>query len=241
MKHKKATIIFILFILFFGVNTYNSYSQMLHTVVALTGNVFDAVTKEPVTVFIIVHDENGDIVGATRSNKFENGNYYVTGLKPGNKYTIILKQQKYFMEKYNIQIANTNRYEEISRDFLVKPLYEGVKIPFPVPPFELNKSKLRYGAEEILTGMSNTLVNNEDVDVEIHCYPDDRGNKKENIDLTSERCKSLMNYFTRQGIEASRLSIKPHENTDPDNPPPTKKRAKGKRYIGSSYIVVTNK
>lgn len=206
-------------------------------VVALTGNVFDAVTKEPQTVFITVNDENGERVNATRSNAGENGYYYITGLKAGKKYTVILKKTKYFLEKFEINIANSDKYEEISKDFLIKPLFDGAKIPVPVPPFELNKAKLRFGAEELLIDLTNTLRNNEKVKVSIECYPDE-SNNKENQKLTEDRCKALKDFFVTNGIDPTRIILKPSAKTDPSNPPPTKMRAKGKRYIGPTYIVV---
>jgi hypothetical protein len=217
-----------------------SSGAQFYTVVALTGNVFDAVTKEPQTVIITINDENGERVNATRSNAGENGYYYLTGLKPGKKYTIILKKQKYFLEKFDIEIAASDKYEEISKDFLIKPLFEGAKIPVPVPPFELNKSKLRFGADDLLIEMANTLKNNEKVKVSIECYPDGAGNAKENQQLTEERCNSLKEYFVSYGIESGRIKLVPSGKTDPNNPPPTKMRAKGKRYIGPTYIVVTD-
>ncbi|MFH1051077.1 MAG: OmpA family protein [bacterium] len=238
MKINKKQIFILTALFVYGIMAFNANAQMLTTVVAVTGNIFDAVTKEPQTVFVIVLDENGNKVTATRSNAYENGYYYVTGLKPGNKYIIRLKKTKYFLENYEIFIANSDKYEEISRDFLVKPLFVGAKIPFQVPPFELNKSKLRYGAEEFLSDITNTLVNNSEVEIEIHSYPDAIGNKSENLTLTTERCKSLLNHFVTNGIANTRLTIKPHDSVDPDNPPPTKTKAKGKRYIGPSYIIV---
>ncbi|KKS83894.1 MAG: hypothetical protein UV60_C0031G0002 [Parcubacteria group bacterium GW2011_GWA2_43_11] len=91
MKVNKIKFVLIVLFLAAGFLNNRAESQLLNTVVALTGNVFDAVTKEPVTVFVIVNDEWGNKVTATRSNAFENGYYYVTGLRPGNKYTIILE------------------------------------------------------------------------------------------------------------------------------------------------------
>jgi len=238
INKKQIFILAVLFVTLFLSTGIPAHSQMLTTVVALTGNIFDAVTKEPQTVFVIIKDDQGRKVGATRSNAYENGYYYITGLKPGNKYTVTLKKTKYFLENYKIFIANSDKYEEISRDFLVKPLFLDAKIPFQVPPFELNKSKLRFGAEEFLSDITNTLINNPEVSIEIHCYPDAAGNKQENLTLTTERCKSLLNHFVTNGIDNARLTFKAHDSTDPDNPPPTKTRAKGKRYIGPSYIIV---
>lgn len=238
MKINKKIFITIMTIFVFMFTINSSHSQLLNTVVALTGNVFDAVTKKAVTVFLIVQDSDGNKVQATRSSAFENGYYYLTGLKPGRKYTIILRKQNYFIEKYEIDIANSDKYEEISHDFLIKPMYIGAKIPLPVPPFELNKSKLRFGSDMFLSDISNTLKYNPKVKVEIRCYPDNNKSKQENDKLTMGRCESLKNFFSKNGVDPMRLSIKSDKNTDPDNPPPTQTQAKGKRYIGSSYIVV---
>ena len=214
-------------------------AQLLNTVVALTGNVFDAVTHDPVTAFITVKDDTGDKISATRSNAYEKGYYYVTGLRPGKKYTILLNKPDYFKEKFELSVANTDKYVEISKDFLMKPLQKGIQIPFPVPPFELNKTKLRYGGEELLVDFKNALVNNPNVKFQILCYPDKADNPQENEKITQERCKSIMAYFAANGVDVSRISILGSAKTDPKDPPPTKTKAKGKKYIGKTYIVVS--
>ncbi|MBI5324165.1 MAG: OmpA family protein [Ignavibacteriae bacterium] len=241
MKNIKRMTVAILLIFTFGLFIQSeAKAQLIQTVVALTGNVFDAVSKSPVTATIKITDENGKRVNQTRSNAIENGSYYVTSLKPGKTYFVNISKEDYFEEKFKITLANTDKYEEISRDFLIKPKAKGVKIALPVPPFELNKSKLRYGAEDLLEGFQSTLVNNPDVKFEIVCYPDNDKDPKANQKLTEERCQSLKDYFTANGVEGMRFKVQASATTDPLKPPPTSKMAKGKRYIGTSYIVVTD-
>ena len=215
-----------------------AYAQALGPVVSLTGNIFNEVTKQPVTVFLMVLDQDGKRVTATRSNSAENGYYYITGLKPGKTYTISIKQKDYLNEQFVLSVANTDKYQEISKDFLVKPMEKNAYLKLSVPPFELNKSKLRFGSEFLLEDMAGTLKNNPNVKFDIVCFPDNSKDKKENLELTDERSKALMNYFVSQGIDVSRITTQGNADIDPKNPPPTKTAAKGKRYIGSSYIVV---
>lgn len=236
---KLVKYIFSIVILLSISNIIFAQDRLLKVVVALTGNIYNEATLEPITVFIKVFDENGNRVASTRSNSAENGYYYITGLKPGKNYTININQNDFFKESYQISIPPTDKYVEISRDFLVKPLVVGTKLMLIVPPFELNKSKLRYGAELILDNYKNSFLNNPNVNIEIQCYADNDENKAENKQLTEERCKSIMNYLVSNGIESSRISIKGFETTDQNNPPPKKKRAKGKRYIGTTYFVIT--
>lgn len=213
-------------------------AQLIKTVVAVTGSIINYQTKTPESVDITVTDDTGKIINKVTSNASEGGYYYVTALKPGNVYYFNIDNEKFFNEKFEVIIPNSDKYVEISRDFLLKPLSKSVKLEFPVPPFELNKSKLRFGSSIILESITNSLINNPNVKFEIVSYPDDNANPKENTKLTEERAHSLKDYFVVQGINPSRISIVSNKKADPNHPLPEEKRAKGKRYIGSTYIVV---
>lgn len=216
----------------------NMNSQM-RTVVAVTGSTLDAITKKPVSVKILVHDNTGKKVNQAKSNIAENGYYYVTGLFPGNTYSFVISEDGYFHQEYSISIPNTDKYIEISRDFAVNPLKKGGVIPLSVSPFEINKSKLRYGSSVVLDDLVQTLKNNPKVKFIIKTFPDNNLDAQKNQDLTSARGESLMDYFVISGINPSRISIEGAKTTDPDNPPPVEKRAKGKRYIGAAYIIIS--
>ncbi len=216
-------------------------AQLTKTVVSITGSVFDEVTKRPVGLVYKVVDKNGKIVTRGRSNAAQNGYYFVTGLKPGNSYKIIFNGgDNYFDKVYAIEIPNTDKYAEFSKDFLIPPKKKGVKIAQTVPTFERNKSKLRAGASFFLENILETLKRNKNVKFTISCYPDNDKDPSYNKKLTEGRCSALKEFFVKNGIDASRIAIEPHEKTDPQNPPPVKKRAKGKRYIGSAYYVINS-
>lgn len=238
MKTKIKIVLLFAFLAFVSATTMKAQQSLVNPVVAVTGSVFNAVNHEPVTVFLVVVDETGKKVSATRSNSAENGYYYIPSLKPGKKYFVTINQPEYCKEKFEIVIENTGKYQEISRDFLVTPLQVGAKIPFVLTPFELNKSKLRVGAEDFLDDLKSTLDNNPQLKFEILCYPDNDIDKTKNEQLTSERSKTLSAYFASKGIDASRISTAGSSVSDPKNPPPTTKKAKGKRYIGPCYIVI---
>lgn len=211
----------------------------IQTVVSLTGNVFNQVSKQPETTALIV-TKNDRRVTATRSRASENGYYYLTGLKAGESYEIKLKKKGFMDQLVSIQVPNTDKYTEISKDFLIMPKEAGVKLPLSVPPFEYNKSKLRVGSDIFLSDLYETLALNPSVKFQIISFPDNNKNKNENTELTTERANSLKDYFTKNGIDATRISIAPNNSTDPNNPPPTEKAAKGKRYIGKSYIKIVS-
>jgi len=209
----------------------------IKTVVSLTGNVFNQVSKQPETTALLVM-KDGKRVTATRSRASENGYYYITGLKAGESYDIKLQKKGFMDQVFSIQVPNTDKYTEISKDFLIMPKEVGVKLPLSVPPFEYNKSKLRVGSEIVLDDLKETLKLNPDVKIQIISFPDNNKDKNINDQLTRERANSLKDYFVNQGVEVSRIEISSNKNTDPDNPPPTELAAKGKRYIGKSYLKI---
>lgn len=238
MKSKKILILII--IAFFTGFANRASAQLVGPVIAITGSVYDAITKNPVTALLVVTDANGKRINASRSNASENGYYFITSLKPGQKYTITVTQPNYLKEKYEMEISDAYKYTEVSHDFVLKPMEKDIKIPLTVPPFELNKSKMRFGAEQILESIKSTLMNNPTVKFEIMCYPDSDENPSENQKITTERAQNIESFLTSSGIEKSRLSIVGSSKTDPNNPPPKKLKAKGKRYIGTTYIKIVS-
>ncbi|MCB0701605.1 MAG: OmpA family protein [Candidatus Kapaibacterium sp.] len=211
----------------------------IKTVVSLTGNVFNQVTKQPETTALLVM-KDGKRVTATRSRASENGYYYITGLKAGESYDIKLQKSGFMDQQFSIQVPNTDKYAEISKDFLIMPKEVGVKLPLSVPPFEYNKSKLRVGSEILLDDLQETLKLNPDVKVQIISYPDNDKSPAANETLTKDRAESLKKFFANSGVSPERMSIMANKTTDPDNPPPKEKAAKGKRYIGKSYIKIVS-
>jgi outer membrane protein OmpA-like peptidoglycan-associated protein len=235
---RRVAILFFLtaVIMVFGISP--SYSQLTKLVVSLTGSVFNEITHQPINVRMEAFDANGKRVYRGTSNAEQNGYYYITGLKPGEKYFIRFGDVDYFKQDFEVDIPPSDKYEEFSRDFLIKPKAKGLRIPLKVPTFELGKMKLRAGSEFFLKDILETMQKNPRVRFQILSFPDNDMNPNENKVITEGRCNSLRDYFIKNGIEADRILVYGSDQTDPTQPPPTKKMAKGKRYVGPTYFVV---
>jgi hypothetical protein len=232
---KILTLAITIFILNFA-----ALQSQMRTVVAVTGNAIESISKKPVTIKIAVLDNTGKKINQVKSNASEGGYYYVTGLFPGNTYTFKIIEEGYFASEIAVSIPNTDKYIEISRDFLVNPLKKGGIIPVAVSPFEINKSKLRFGSSVVLDDIVSTLKSNKNVKFTIKTYPDNNLDTLKNENLTGLRAESLMDYFVINGINPERITVEGAAVTDPNKPPPTEKRAKGKRYIGTAYIIIND-
>lgn len=227
-------VVFVLSIAFF----FNSSAQM-NTVVSITGSVFNSVTKDPIRVSYKLLDKEKKVIRRGKTNAAQNGYYFITGLEPGNQYTILFEgEENYFKAEFPVEIPNTNKYEEFSKDYLISPKSKGMELPQQVPVFELNKSKLRGGADMFLENIVQTLIDNPTLKFTIVSFPDNNQSESSNESLTQARCQALQDFFANKNISKDRIQIKAYKTTDPKNPPPTEKRAKGKRYIGSVYYIV---
>jgi outer membrane protein OmpA-like peptidoglycan-associated protein len=208
------------------------------TVISVTGTVIDETTRQVASVNVAFFDKNNKKVGSSRSNS-ANGYYLVTGLKPGEKYKIQLESPDFFKDEFEIQLPKTTKYAEISRDFTVKPLVKGAKIWLRVSPFELRKSKIRVGGADALADINRMLLLNPGVSVEIQSYPDADGDANDNQRLTQDRANTLKQFLIKAGVADSRIAVKASGVVDPVNPPSLRKAAKGKRYTGPVYLLVT--
>ncbi len=210
----------------------------INLVVSVTGSFIDYDTRDYVSVRYEVYDETGKRVGRGRSDALKNGYYFVTGLSPGKSYSIKIFDMAYLRTEHKFEIPYTDKYTEYSRDFLVVPKRQNLKMYFRVPPFELGKTKLRYGIEEYLDFYAKLIQRNPRLKFELQCYPDKVAEPEYNLKLAEGRAKSLKNFFIEKGAKSEKILTKGFADVDPNNPPPKKKRSKGKRYIGPSYLVI---
>lgn len=227
--------ILIAFLLLFG----SSADAQLKTVVSWTGSVFNANTKDPIRISYQLQDNTGKIIRRGKTNASQNGYYFITGLKPGETYKLVFEgDDNYFTAEFPINIPNTEQYQEYSKDYQIVPKYKGAEIAQKVPVFEPNKTKLRGGADFFLEDFWKTLQENPNINFKIIAYADNDGDEVVNEAICKARCKALNDYFVGKGIAQGRIQTEPKNTTDPKNPPPKEKRAKGKRYIGSIYYVI---
>jgi hypothetical protein len=222
-----------------------SLAQTDTTLISLSGGIIsDACHGEichgGVSLDLEAFDYTGKKIFAGRSNGKQFGLYIIEGLKQGDEYRIVINDTAYLYREYVITIPESNKYRELSMDFLAVPKVKNLVMKFHTPPFELRKSKIRYGGGEILYNYEILMKQNPNMIFEIECFPDDNISPEVNLRLTVERCNALKDYYSARGIKPERIRIKPNHEIDPLLPPPPFKIAKGKRYIGTTYLRIVD-
>lgn len=237
MKHTR--ILMIAALAFVLISAEMSAQKFINTVVTLTGTVVDHVTRKPMAVDVQIFDKNQKRIGKSLSNA-KDGYYLITGLKPGNTYKVTVSSNNCLKQEFNLTVPNTDKYLELSKDILVIPTSDGIKVPLSVAAFEPNKAKVKFGAEELLDSYIQILKLNPTVKFKILAFPDTDQDKQANNELTKARAEALKELFVKKGIKAERINVESSDSTDPKNPPPSGKAAKGKRYTGTNYLVLTS-
>jgi len=212
--------------------------KSIKLVVSITGSIINYDTRDYATIRYQVYDSAGKRVARGKSNAVEKGYYFVTGLKPGQTYWIKFFDMKYLRMEYKFSIPYTDKYTEYSKDFLVVPRKQSLKLTLSVPPFERGKKKLRYGIEDFLDFYAKIVVRNPRIKFEIQCFPDKADETAKNLALTEGRAQTIKNYFVSRGAKEEKIYTQGSATLDKDNPPPVKKRSKGHHYIGTTYLAL---
>jgi outer membrane protein OmpA-like peptidoglycan-associated protein len=210
---------------------------LIQTVVSLSGEVYDATTKSPISVNVEIFGEDGKRINKVKSNS-KDGSYFFTGLKPGASYEIRVAEFDYMRQSFSVSLPATKKYAEFSKDITLTPKKAGMKMKLPIKAFEIGKSKLKFGVEIFLNDFVAVFKANPTVKFRVICYPDLDGDAAKNMELTKARSASIKDYFISMGISGERISVDGAGSIDPTSPPPSGKASKGKRYIGPSYFVI---
>ncbi len=232
-----AGFIFGVLVLFSSIVNLSAQSA-IGTVVTLTGYVLNGNTLMPVEAHYALYDATGKKVGQSHTANANDG-YLVTGLRSGEQYVIKVEDPRYLKQEFKVDVPKTSKYAEISKDFVVRPMEVGKKIAVQPAPFDLKKTTIKVGTEQDMDELARLMIVNPGVNVDLICYPDDNGTADAIQQLSAARGASLKAFLTKNGVSAQRISVRNATSTDPINPPPLRKAAKGKRYVGPVYLVIT--
>ncbi|MFC2131696.1 hypothetical protein ACFLSQ_09700 [Bacteroidota bacterium] len=94
--------------------------DLIKPVVSITGTISDKITGKAVAIKIYIYKEEGKKIGIVKSNILD-GSFFITGLKPAEKYILSLEAKGYINRKIEIATPAVSEYEEIERDFYVYP------------------------------------------------------------------------------------------------------------------------
>jgi peptidoglycan-associated lipoprotein len=142
---------------------------------------------------------------------------YAFPLKPEMDYRISVEKDGFFRQSARISTKGKPN-AVIVTDFKLVPLEVGATIRLENIYYDLAKWNIRPDAALELDNLVVTLLENPTVTIELSSHTDCRGKDKYNMDLSSKRAKSAVDYLIKKGIAKERVQSKGYGETKPSEP-----------------------
>lgn len=177
------------------------------------GRVYDIKTNKglPSTVEL-VDNNSGNVLMKIQTD--EVGEYFIT-LPLGKNYTFTVNRKGYlfYTELYNLETKEADSIYK--KDIALQPVKLNSSITFKNIQFEPNSFKLLPVSLIELNKLLQVLQDNVSLNIEIGGHTDNVGNSSDNLILSTNRAKAVVEYLISKGIAANRLKYKGYGETVP--------------------------
>ena len=178
------------------------------TVSWLKGKVYDEKTKDPLFASLQLIDlASKDTVAQIYSDKI-NGEYLVC-LPAGKEYSLTVKSKDYlFYSDYFSMLEDQKIAKPQILNIGLQKLISGSEIVLRNLFFETDSWNILPKSETELNIISELLLNNKELIIEISGHTDNSGTEEYNLNLSEKRAKSVCEYLITKGIQENRLLYK---------------------------------
>lgn len=216
-------------------NNWDIYSFELHEkarpqqVVIIKGELRDEKNEIVPDAQIEISYGNGDEKVIYNVNQ-EDGKYAaVVKVKNDEPITVTLKKEG---TAFNSQIINPKdlQVNSVEKNVQVEKLQSGKTYNINDILFASDSYELEVNTKIILTRFAEYLLENSSLKIAIHGHTDDLGDDNQNLILSKNRAKAVMDFLVAKGIESSRLSSEGFGEKKPKLPNTSNQnRAKNRR------------
>jgi len=182
--------------------------------VIVSGVVSNAKTSEKVSAYVLVEDINsGELIAVNKSNS-ATGKYLVV-LPAGRNYSVSANKEAFLFYSQNFEVSDNARYQEIKKDIALKPIEKGAKVVLNNIFFETGKATLSPQSRLELEKVVDLMKTNPSMIIEVGGHTDNVGEDATNMKLSSERAKSVRDYFVKAAIPVTRIQAKGYGESSP--------------------------
>ena len=182
--------------------------------VVLKGKVVDAnEVEKPITArleYILVDDLATKVEVITDAST---GAYDVQ-LAPGKTYSLKVSADGYMAIEENLVIAE-NSLPSLQKHYLLTPLKIGTTVNLKSVLFDQSTANLQEASYIELDQVSNMLMDNPNIEIELTGHTDNRGSAKLNLALSKQRVDAVMYYLISKGTDPTRIKGKGFGGTKP--------------------------
>lgn len=172
--------------------------------------------------------ETGKVAVETWSND-KLGDFLLC-LPSGKDYAMFVSKEGYLFYSGNFSLKNYTSPQPYELNIQLQKLKAGDPIVLNNVFFNTNSFELLPSSKVELDRLADLLLKNPTIKVEIGGHTDNVGNDADNLKLSENRAKSVVDYVVSKGVEATRITAKGYGETMPTADNATEEgRAKNRR------------
>ncbi|MFP4447735.1 MAG: OmpA family protein [Bacteroidales bacterium] len=151
--------------------------------------------------------------GMTMSDKTDEDGKFKFMLRPETDYVFVASKEKYLTNKDKASTKGIDESKVFEPEILLSSIEEPIELPNIF--YDFAKWSLRDESKEALNQLVETLNDNPRVIIELRAHTDHRGEHWANIELSTKRAESVVDYLIEHGIDSERLRAKGYAATKP--------------------------
>lgn len=185
-------------------------------VVLVSGNVYNAKTKQPLTASLVYETlPDGTEVGNGVSSPVD-GSFKIV-LPYDKNYSIRASADKFFAISENLNLDSLIKagYKEIHKDLYLVPIEIGQVFRLNNVFFDFDKYSLRPESFVELDRVVGFLNEYPNIEIEMSAHTDSKGSDEYNMTLSDNRARSVMEYIISKGISKTRIISQGYGETKP--------------------------
>ncbi len=177
------------------------------------GKVIDKKTNKtlPSSVELTDNSNNNTLMKVQTD---ELGEYFIT-LPTGKDYTFTVNRKGYLFYSELYTLSNKEADSVYKKDIYLQPVELNVVSTFNNILFATNSFELPNAGFIELDKLLQVLTENPSLKVEISGHTDNVGKQEDNLKLSANRAKAIVDYLVSKGIAAGRMSYKGYGSSQP--------------------------
>ncbi len=178
------------------------------------GVVYDAKTKEKLEANIdLVNLANEQVVSSVTSDA-KYGNYLIV-LTQGAEYALYVNKKGYLFQSRSFDYTQIDALDSVTVDIYLEPIASGSTITLNNIFFESGSYALLDKSQTELNKLVGFMKENPEMKIEIAGHTDDVGSDSDNLTLSKNRAKAVVEYLTENGISKERMQSEGYGETQP--------------------------
>ncbi|MCX8018954.1 MAG: OmpA family protein [Chitinophagaceae bacterium] len=179
----------------------------------IKGKVFDRKTKKGLSASVQLTELKTGL-SVAEVNADEQGHFLIT-LPTGKDYVFNVSRKGYLFYSDQFLLAGKSPDSVYQKDIPLTPIEKDAAIVLKNIFFDFNKAELRPESETELNQLVTLLTENPGLKVEISGHTDNVGRPTDNMKLSQNRARAVVNYLAAKGISPDRLIARGYGETRP--------------------------